>query len=177
MPEPKEILDEWIANALKQEKIYSIIGTVSNIDEVKRICDVTPLGDEATRFDVRLQSAISKKVGIVLIPKDGSDVIISFMNKTQAFVSLTSTLEKILIDTDLVQFNGGDNKGLVNVVDLVSKLNTLENDLNTLKTALSSWIPVPNDGGAALKTLITTFAGATLTPTLQSELEDPLVTH
>lgn len=177
MPEVKELMDEFTGNSLKQEKIYSIIGTVSNVDEVKRICDVTPLGDEATRFDVRLQSAISKEVGIVLIPKDGSDVIISFMNKTQAFVSLTSTLEKILIDTDLVQFNGGDNGGLINIEDLVTKLNTLENDLNTLKTALSSWVPVPNDGGAALKALISTFAAATLTPTLQAELEDINVTH
>ena len=177
MPELKEIVDELIGNALKQEKIYSIIGKVSNVDEAKRICDVDPIGDEAKRFAVRLQSAISKKVGIVLIPKDGSDVIISFMNKTQAFVSLTSDLDKILIDTTLVQFNGGDNKGLVNVVDLTTQLNTIEKDINTLKTALSTWIVVPNDGGAALKSLTATFAGAALTPTVQADIEDTKVTH
>ena len=177
MPELKEVVDELLGNALKQEKIYSIIGTVSNVDEAKRICDVTPLGDEAKRFAVRLQSAISKKVGIVLIPKDKSDVIISFTNRTQAFVSLTSDLDKILIDTDLVQFNGGDNDGLVKIGDLITKLNNIENDLNTIKAAFSAWVTVPNDGGAALKAITATWFADTFVPTLQVELEDKNVTH
>lgn len=177
MPNIKEILDEFVKSSLNQEKIYTVIGTASNIDETKRVCDFTPVGDEGQRFDVRLQSIESGILGMVLIPKDGSTIAISFMNKTQAFVSLTSELEKVLIDTDLVQFNGGDNKGLVNVVDLVGKLNAIESDLNTLKTAFSAWITVPNDGGAALKAITATWFADVFVPTLQTEVEDTKVTH
>lgn len=177
MPEIPEILEEFISNALKKEKIYSMVGTAKNVDEVKRICDFTPIGDEADRFDVRLQSAESQTLGLVLIPKEGSFIIISFMNRTQAFVSLTSELEKVLVDTDLFQFNGGDNDGLVKIGDLIAKLNNLENDINNLKSIFSAWAPVANDGGAALKGLLATYSGDTFVPTLQTELEDTKVTH
>ena len=177
MPELAEIMEEFISNAIKKEKIYTLIGTATDVDEVKRICNFTPLGDEGKRFDVRLQSAESLELGIVLIPKENSTIAISFMNTTQAFVSLTSGLEKVLIDTELVQFNGGDNKGLVNVVDLIKKLNNIEGDLNDLKAAISGWIPVPNDGGAALKAALTGYIAATFVPTTQTELEDTKVTH
>lgn len=130
-PDTKEILDEWFANTIKQEKIYTLIGTATNVDETKRVCDFTPIGDEGQRFDVRLQSAESQTVGLVLIPKEGSDIAISFMNKTQAFVSLTSELDKILIDTTLVQFNGGDNGGLIKISELLARINKLEKAMDT----------------------------------------------
>ena len=112
-----------------------------------------------------------------MIPKEDSFIVASFFDRTTGFVSLTSELEKILIDTDLVQYNGGNNGGMINIDDLVGQLNKVEDDLNALKSALSGWIPVPNDGGAALKVALANFIADTLTPTLATDMEDDKVTH
>lgn len=175
--ELRDIINAFIDQAIAKEKIYSLVGTAKNVNETTRLCDVTPVGDEADRIDVRLQAIENGTLGIVLVPKENSKVVITFINTTLAFVSLTSELEKILIDTDLTQFNGGLNGGLVKINDLITKLNNIENDLNSLKSAISGWVPVPNDGGAALKVALTAFFGATLTPTVVANLEDTKVKH
>jgi len=177
VPETQEIIAEFIDQTIAKQKIYTLIGTAKNVDEDRRVCDFTPVGDEADRFDVRLQSVISETAGMVLIPKKNSIIGVTFLNRTAGFVSLTSTLEKILIDTDLTQFNGGDNGGLINIDDLITKQNIIEKDLNTVKAAISSWIPVPNDGGAALKVALTSWFSDILTLTVKQDLEDTKVTH
>lgn len=173
----KEIFEEFIANQVDRENFYSIVGRAVNVDEVTRTCDLEPIEDEAPRAGIRLQSAESGTTGIVLIPKEDSFIVVSFFDRTTGFVSLTSELEKILIDTDLVQFNGGDNGGLINIDDLVTQMNKSQNDLNSLKTAISGWIPVPNDGGAALKVALGAFFGTQLVLTVKVDMEDDKIIH
>ena len=173
----REIFEEIIANQIDRENFYSVLGKAVNVDEDARTCDLEPIEANAPRAGIRLQAAESGTTGIVLIPKEGSFIVASFFDRTTGFVSLTSELEKILIDTDLVQYNGGTNGGLININDLVSQLNKTENDLNSLKSALSGWIPVPNDGGAALKFALANFIADILTPTLATDMEDDKVTH
>lgn len=173
----RELLEEIIANQIDRENFYSIVGRAVNVDETTRTCDLEPIEANAPRAGINLQSVESGTTGIVIIPKEGSFIAVTFFDKRTGFVSLTSDVEKILIDTDLVQYNGGDNGGLVNINDLVTQMNTIENDLNSLKSALLGWIPVPTDGGAALKVALTNFIAATLTPTITSDMEDPSVLH
>ena len=54
----------------------AIIGTVTSVDEVQRVCDVQPLMDDAAFLDVRLQGAEGLATGFVMIPKVDSYVII-----------------------------------------------------------------------------------------------------
>lgn len=173
----REIFEEIIANQIDRENFYSVLGKAVNVDEATRTCDLEPIEDNAPRAGIRLQSAESGTTGIVLIPKEGSFIVASFFDKRTGFVSLTSELEKILIDTDLVQYNGGDNGGLINIDDLVSQLNKIETDINTLKSIFTTWIPVANDGGAALKALLASFSSSSLTPTVSTDMEDTKVTH
>ncbi len=173
----REVFEEIIANQIDRENFYSILGKAVNVDEDARTCDLEPIEANAPRAGIRLQAAESGTTGIVLIPKEGSFIVASFFDKTTGFVSLTSELEKILIDTDLVQYNGGDNGGLINIDDLVTQMNKAQNDLNSLKTAISGWVPVANDGGAALKVALTNFFGAQLTLTVKGDMEDTKITH
>ena len=123
----------------------AIIGTVKSVDEVQRVCDVQPLMDDAAFLGVRLQGAEGLETGFVMIPKVDSYVIILPMDEFEACVVLTTEIDKILVDTELTQFNGGDNGGLINIEDLVSKLNNLENRVNLLgnyiKTTFGSTSP------------------------------------
>lgn len=173
----REIFEEYIANQIDKENFYSVIGKAVNVDETTRTCDLEPIEDDSPRAGINLQSAQDGTTGMVIIPKEDSFIVVSFFDSTTGFVSLTSEVEKILIDTDLVQYNGGDNGGLINISDLVTEMNKSQNDLNSLKTAISGWIPVANDGGAALKVALAGFFGTQLVLTKRTDMEDENVTH
>jgi hypothetical protein len=171
-------IKEAIQNIVKnEEEIYSLIGVVAEVDESKRTTTVFPIDGSAQIYDVKLQANESGTTGLVQIPTEGSEVVVKFLSKETAFVSLCTEVDKVLIDTEEITINGGSNGGLININDLITKINTVENDLNSLKLALTSWVPVPNDGGAALKAATATYSGQTLTPTVVTDLEDTKITH
>lgn len=122
--------------------------------------------------EVRKRAGIGEpKKGFLITPTIGSSVIVSRLGESdELFVELFS-------DVDSIQFNGGKNEGLVKVVELTAKLNSLEKDLNDLKTKLYAWVPVPNDGGASLKTTLTTWFGKKLTETNKKDIQNDTFTH
>lgn len=92
-------------------------------------------------------------------------------------VTLEIKDNKVKVDADEISFNGGGNKGLVKVEKLISSLNKIESDINDLKTGFNTWVPVPKDGGALLKTGLSKWIGSRLPQTQQSSLEDTNVKH
>ena len=144
---------------LAREKIYSIVGVVSDIDVSTRTCTVSPIDDSPDLFDVRFQSSESLSEGICVYPTNGSYVVVSFMNKTTAVIIKTSEIDKIEITTDLIEFNGGSLDGLVTVNELVTKINRLE---DKLKAHQHGYIPYPSGVAATPKT--TTVATALVPP-------------
>lgn len=78
----------------------------------------------------------------------------------------------------MLELNGGDNGGLVKIEKLTERLNKIEQDINKLKTVFSTtWTVTPQDGGAALRTAASTWAGALLQETQVSDMEDDKVKH
>ena len=177
-----QLLNEIVKN---NDEIFSIVAKVTSIDETERTCDVEPLNGDAEIFGVRLQSDIDGTNGFVMIPTVDSNVIVTFLNNTTGFVSLCSSVEKIhvtsnteiTIDCDDITFNGGSNDGLIKINDLVSKINAVENDINTLKSIFTAWVPVPMDGGAVLKTATATWSAQTITPTQKTDIENDKIKH
>ena len=142
--------------------------TVSDINTTEMTCTCTPINGDAEFFDVLLNADADK--GFTLIPAKNSVVIVQQTSQATAYVSMVSKVDQIYLAGDA-------NGGLVKVQDLVSKLNNLESDLNTLKLIFSSWSPVPSDGGAALKLAAATWYAQQLTPTTVNELENLKVKH
>lgn len=121
--------------------------------------------------DVRLRATTSKEDEELLItPAIGSGVVVG---------SLTGDIADLVVlsvdRAESIVINGGRLGGLVIVGDLVGKLNTLEKDINSLKRVFTSWIPVPKDGGAALKASVSSWAGQTLIETKVRDLENPKI--
>lgn len=83
----------------------------------------------------------------------------------------------IHLDGEVVYLNGDSLGGAVIAAETQKKLNNLESEVNTLKTLLSTWVPVPTDGGASLKAFVATWAGQTLTPTTEEEISNQNVQH
>lgn len=181
----KDILNRIIDNRIQTQEIYSILGTVKSVDLTTNTCDVTPIGDNiADVLGVRLNNTLSTSAkGLITIPKVGSVVTVTFLSKSDAFVSMFSEIDsyalKITDDVtlevsegDKFVFNGGALDGMCLVNDVVTRLNNIENDINTLKTAFTSWVTVPNDGGAALKAVTASWYGSSLILTNKSDIEN-----
>lgn len=172
-------------NATKGIELYSVIGTATNIRANESLLDVQPLSG-ALILDVRINPLENSLNGLRIIPKENTNVIVTFINKQEAYLALCDEIESLEIKigestlkiTDgEVLFNEGNNDGLVKISDLVTKLNNVESDLNNLKAAFTSWVVAPTDGGGALKIATATWAASVLTQTVQTDLEDTKIKH
>ncbi|OJV30446.1 MAG: hypothetical protein BGO32_08615 [Bacteroidetes bacterium 37-13] len=185
-----------IKEALKQ-LIGEPDGTMLNavvkaVDWSKRECTVT-LPDGREIEEVRLRAvADGEDTGIAVKPKVDSQVLVGVIGNELCVLLFTEvdTVELKMQDVELtveggkvklkakeIELNGGNNKGLVKVLEAVNKYNAIERDLNTVKTVFSTWTPVAQDGGAALKGAISSWAGQQLTETKQSDIENDKVKH
>ena len=148
------------------DEVYSILCTVKSVDLTAKTCYCLPVSGDADITDVSL--IVNAQTGFMIIPTVGSKVLVTMQNESTGYVGMYSQV-------DFIYLNGDSYGGLVKVADLVTKLNNLEKKVNTLITAMSSWVVVPNDGGAALKTIAATFYGSLLAVTTQSSIENTTV--
>lgn len=123
--------------------------------------------------DVRLRASTEVDGAQLLMrPAVGAVVIMG---------TLTGDLDHLVVlsmdRAEEVIINGGELGGLIKVQELTNKLNTLEREVNDIKQVLSSWTPIPNDGGASLKAAVASWAGKSLTLTRREDYEDTKVTH
>lgn len=123
--------------------------------------------------DVRLRASELDDDGEMLVtPKVGSAVTVGSLNGD------LSQLVVLQVDhIDSIVINGGELGGLINIEQLTEKLNAIEDDINSLKAAITDWLPVAQDGGAALKTAVSTWAGQQLTRSEKSDYEDETIKH
>jgi len=147
---------------------YGIVCIVVSVDVPTLTCECEPITGDSNLLDVRLQTEAGN--GVIMIPTEGSKVIVQPINDMTGYVSMYSSL-------DSIQLLDGTYGGLIKISDIVGKLNNLENDINDLKTVFGSWVVVPSDGGAALKTITTTWATSALTPTVEADIENDKITH
>jgi len=155
--------------------------TVTSVDTVNYMCDCT--ADDGLDIPQVLYKNFSDgNVDLIMQPAVNSRIWVGRINNTEEwimlkpgkmdYVAIKSGAALFELTSGIIKMNGGDNGGLVLKEGLIEKLNTIESSLNTLKTLMQDWIPAPGDGGAALKTLITTWAGTALTETVAADIEN-----
>lgn len=131
--------------------------------------------------DVLLTPADEGADGKLLItPKEGSQVMVADLSGGELrhlAVVHWGEVEKISLTADSIELNGGDNGGLVKIEALTDKINNIEKDINKLKQAFTTWVPVPQDGGSSLKSGVASWAAQQLVQTQVSDLEDDKITH
>jgi hypothetical protein len=155
-----------------------ILGTVTAIDTGKRTADVQPIDDSAPLLGMGYAFSDDNESAAMVTPTVGSLVLVAMLNEYgTGYIVATDVAGSIHLRAPAIQLNDGSNGGLVNIAPLVEKFNALEDDINDLKNKISTWSPVAQDGGAALKKALSTWAGSSLTKTQASDLEDTAVTH
>lgn len=130
---------------------------------------ITPEGHKVTLQDQK---------GLLKINlKDGLEVEIDPHNLSVKFGD--TTLEN---DGKVIKFNGGDNKGLINIEDLTSKLNNLVNEVNQLRTVFNTHThSVTTTGTSVAQTGIASPTTSPVTTPVSSfnvnDYEDTKITH
>jgi len=150
-----------------QTNNYSVVCTVSDIDTVKCVCNCTPIDGSAVLVNVRIKA--SDKDGFKIIPKNNSTVLVTLINKTTGYVAMVS-------EVDEIHLNGINEDGLVKVNDLVTKLNNLENKVNTIIATFNAHTHVASSFGSPTTTPPSPVVG-TLTLTVKIDLENIKVLH
>lgn len=172
-----------------QAPLLVTVGKVSNIDEDKRICDIT-IDDDLTLNNCRLNAIIdSYSNKLLIVPKDNSMVaFIAIGGKlTEPLVIAYSEIEKILLtigESDIliedgkIEMNGGNLGGLIKLQQLESNLDKLKKYVEDLATmASSAMAPMAAlDGGASVATFNTNW-GAMKAAFSFDDMEDTKITH
>lgn len=166
-----------LAETYGKDYVQVIFAEVQSVNESERTCTVKQVsGDAETEIpDVKLLAESND--GFLRIPVVGSVVSVAATRNNEPFVWMFSECDKIYSIQNEFQFNDGSFGGLVKVEEITNKLNSIENKINDLITVFTSWTPVANDGGAALKTALSTWIASYLTNTQVSDIENDKITH
>jgi hypothetical protein len=164
---------------------------VLDVDTTAFTCTVKPVDGGAKLENVRLKASIDNNANaIVLLPKKKSKVICSILDNNENIAIVVGVDEiqgwkmkmgdgfKCELDQNgNLVYNDGVNKGLAKVDAIANKLNTLEQDLNSIKTVFAGWTPTPNDGGAALKAASAAWSAQQFQQTAGEDLHNPKIKH
>ena len=129
--------------------------------------------DGLTASDVQLRAVVNgEESGILVTPKTGSHVTVA---------DLSGDLTRLVVigfsEVEKVEINGGHNGGLINIEDLVKRLNYIEDKIGTLMDIFNDWIVTPEDGGAALKLALAPWYIGQMRKTNREDIEDEKVKH
>lgn len=173
------MIEELIKSILKRYlKVINYEAKVISVDKEADTCTVQ--AEDAPEIEgVKLRSMLgSSTYKLIVYPVVGSYVMVSVINnlENELFVSQVSEVDEIVTDCEQITYNGGEHGGLVNWPDLKEQLDKTNEVVNAIKQAMTNWVVVPNDGGAALKTLFNA-AIAGKTTGIYEDLEDTKIKH
>jgi hypothetical protein len=181
-----------LAGTFDSDPLHMYVCTVVSYDENAGTCVVkTQNGKSSFEIpNVRLQAAVCD--GLLILPTVNSNVLVITSVKNPPYVALYSDIDKLYLQVgdssitfydkvqsndSIINLNDGSFGGLVKIQELTNHINTIEEDLNTLKRAFSAWIVSPQDGGAALKEATADWFGTEITPSKVEDYENKLITH
>jgi hypothetical protein len=156
------------------DQLYLVTGKVSEINEANGTCTVEAIsGNASTEItNVEFQTVVSD--GVLIIPRIDSEVKVLFSKYTDPFIVQYSEVEKIYWAGDLIQFNDGELGGMVKVISLTDKLNTIENKINSIISTFNSHTHSNGGGGSPTGAPLSPISG-TLTPTNRTDIENTTI--
>jgi hypothetical protein len=180
--------------------IVMVQGTVKTVDKDADTCVVTPIDGGADYLDVKLEALdhsgdvrsdivrypeLNAVVVVGLIDNDHLNTFLIKASRYESVVFLVAKTVKITasgngnvtVDATSIQFNGGNNNGLVNIKPLVDKLNNLEKTVNDHLTSYQGHTHPGVKAGGDISAPTSASVPDSLTKTKVSDLEDTKITH
>lgn len=156
---------------------------VLSVNKAQATCDLEPVNGDAIIYDARLRAATDagQFAGVVCFPKIGSTVLALLPDTAAAFVCAVTEIESVLIDVEglfkarlnadgtllvdapKITFNNGALGATVVLPLLQAEINKIAAWQQAFVAAIQAAVPVPADGGAAIKAaLVAAMAGLPL---------------
>ena len=124
------------ATDLRFETYAAIVTSVNGAT-----CNAKRVLDDKIVERVRLNANVQEEKGLIIVPKVGSDVLITNIDGGASFVSQYSEIKKIELNVDsAIIINDGQNGGLVEIKKLEENLEKIKTYLIALEAALSTSI-------------------------------------
>jgi len=156
-----------------------MIGKVTAFDASAWTIDLE-LNIGAKVEDVTIKSVLNgEDSGIFIEPVDGSYVLCGMTDgKLENLTAMVySEIKSIrFAPTEKLILRNEDFGGIVKSQKVHDEIKALKDEMNSLKTTLSTWAPMANDGGAALKALLSSFY-TPLPPATKTDYENENVKH
>lgn len=194
-----EIVSKFIDNWSSKESLYLKIGSVSEINTDEHTFTFTPLDETSAVLNVRMKTiADSSPESFVIVPKDGSQVVVGFHSNEVAQCIVVQESSHVLINSenktvnisevykiicndvqvtsDSFVFNGGSNLGIIKIVELTQKLNLLVSEVNNLKLRYNTHKHTGVTTGAGISG-ITDILGVNATDFNKDDYEDIKIKH
>lgn len=192
-----------IAGTQLTDRVSVIPCTVNSVDLPSRTCDCTPIGGTSITDLPGVQLQAESNDGLLIVPSIGSTVYVIYSERNIALVIGWSDVDQIIqiastgeeislglskiqlingnstleVDGSVINFNGGNLGGLTKIVNLVSKLNNLENLLNSLIQDYNFHTHSGVTTGAGVSGPILVQQAGSITPTVRADIEDTTVNH
>jgi hypothetical protein len=164
-----EIINGLVDLATRKMPTVSVKCTVAeavNMTDLTVRC--TPIDGTADILAVQLIAEVTP--GLLVIPSVGSIVTVTFIDDVSAYISQFGGI-------DSMELNGDTYNGLVKVAELTTKLNNLENKVNALVNYTATHVHAGVTVGAGVTGVTATPVVGTLTPTVQTDIENLTVKH
>lgn len=175
-----------LADTFGKDYATIIVCTVDSVDIDNKVCNCIPVSSEAETIIENVQLSAENNDGILIVPSVGSTVILAYSKYNNPFVLMYEDIDiyqiivnqtKFLLQDGLTQFNDGSLGGLVKVIDLTTKLNNLENKVNSLVSTFNSHVHSGVTTGGGSSAVTPTPIVGTLTPTNRGDIENNTITH
>jgi hypothetical protein len=152
--------------------------TVKTVDKEGRCCVVQPYSNpESLIQEVQFRSRLGAKDGVIIVPKEGSDVIIAYINNNpaDAFIVETSEVEELYIEIGGFKLMIKNNQLYENTADETQKAvlgNVLKNDVTALNGRVNALFALlQNPAFVAAILLSVTDASASYNSLIQTVLQ------
>lgn len=142
----QEIRDSLNARIRRIAPQMGLICTVDSVDVSNNTCYCIPVNETADIPGVKLMA--QNEVGVLIVPKVGSTVIVEFLENGTGYVSMYGKVQ-------LVKLNGDLFGGLIQIDAQTAKLNLLVSQLQAQLALIATGIA--GAGGAYTPGLLSTF--------------------
>ena len=182
--EIKELIQK-IAGTYGKANVKLFDGNVVSVDLPSFTCVVDSIDSSLNGITVRFM--LEQSDGDMSVPQVDSTVTVAMTDFTDPYIVSATWLDEKLfvvgnqsydIKPDKQIFNDGGFDGLVKSPDLTTKLNNIENLLNDLISKFNNHTHILTlSSGTGTAAITLTPETNTLTPTQQSDIENPNITH
>ena len=161
------------------DPVYYVNAIVNSVDISTRTCDCTTV-DGHTEYDlpnVKLMAVVDD--GLLIEPVIGSSVMVIFSQIVEPFICQYSEIQNItIIAANKTQLNDGSYGGLIRVIDLVTKLNNLEDLVNDLVEKFNSHTHIlALSSGTGTAAVTANPETTVLEDTVRSDIENSMIVH